>query len=160
MKNKNNIEDLILSSMGWNGIKNKIISKSIQYASKKVKSHFGIEMKFDSAIDVDKVTEFISTLDNNFNSHISNSYEVKSTKPIIDSTFIINLEKATYMLVSGEYNYDTSNDRVLNSLYIYIFGKSCYKWVKKLSRYMENTNNSMIAYSISGSKSSRDADIE
>ena len=147
-----NFEKVIVNSQGISGIKNRIINNSIIYGARKIKNHFGIDMKFRFAGEVRGAIEWIKKYDKKFKSHISNPYNqgsVINKDPIIDGMFIIKLDKATYAFINGEASSNDDRDKS-NTISMYIFGKKTVRYFKELKEYIEmESNTSSIMYNIS-----------
>ena len=94
-----NFEETLVKTYGLKGLKNQAVTNAVLYALRKMKTHFGVDMKIQEPSQVEAATKWIEKYDKNFKSHISNPYMLNSkiayNDPIIDGTFIIKLTKAT-----------------------------------------------------------------
>ena len=145
-----NFEKMVIKSQGIKGLKNQVISNILLYSLRKIKIHFGVDMKFRDPSQIKAVTKWIKRYDKNFKNHIANPYllgsKISSQDPIIDGSFIIKIEKATWVFVSSS-NIEESNK--YNNINLYIFGKKAFKYFRDLTKYVENANTSSnMMYSI------------
>lgn len=149
-------ENLMYGQMGLRGLKNKLIINGVEYYSNKAKDHFGIEINITQPNQVREITKWIADRDLKFKYHIANPTMnfKRNADPIINKQFILKLERATYMFVSGTVVGRNDNSDQGGELYIYLFGKKYQKWLRELSKYLRDqaTQTSMM-YSISAQKS-------
>lgn len=154
MYQTSNLERRLASTAGLKGLKNQFISDGVIYILRRIKNNLGINMTFTDRGQIRTVLKWIEKKDKNFKNHISNPYmigsKIANTDPIIEGSFIIKLNKATYAFISGELVERQSSDPT-NTISMYIFGKMAKKYFRHLSRYIEknNTSNDMM-YSIAG----------
>lgn len=147
------LETLLLETQGFKGLKNAAISKAVHYYIKKAKDSLGIDMSFLTYCQIKAATEWVKEHDPNFKNHIANPYllqsKLSSDDPVINSSFILKLDKATWVFVSGEIvqRKDTSEA----ALSMYIFGKRSPRYFKKLTKYIQDRQVSGgMMYNISG----------
>lgn len=147
-----NFEKMIINSQGITGIKNRIVNNSIMYAARKVKTHFGIDMKFNTVNEIKGAINWIQKYDKKFRSHISNPYSqgsIINKEPVIEGMFIIKLDKATYAFVSGDVEGSPDNNSRRNTISMYIFGKKTMKYFRELKCIIDKeTSSSSMMYSI------------
>lgn len=152
-----NFEETLVKTYGLRGLKNQAVTNAVLYALRKMKTHFGVDMKIQEPSQVKAATKWIERYDKNFKSHISNPYMLNSkiayNDPIIEGTFIIKLTKATWVLVSGRTNrVDRNTTSTSNELTMYIFGKKAFKYFRNLTKHIEYaSNSSQMMYSITAS---------
>lgn len=152
--NQLTLENLVMLS-GINGIKNRIISESIDYGAKKIKNNFGLDMTFTNYNQIKAVTEWIRERDPKFKDHISNPYslneKISDEFPDIVGTFILKLDRATYLFVQSNMEYE---NKVNKSVYLYFFGKKMYKYFLNMKKYIaDKATSSNMLYNISAQKS-------
>lgn len=141
--NTKTIADAMISAQGIKGLKNQAITYTVNHCLDRMKKHFGISMEFDSK-QSQIVIEWIKKYDDNFKNHIANPYidisgnKLKKENPVINGDFVVKLEKATYLFVTGMYTQDIDNSIRSQILSIYFFGKKSMKWFCKLTKYIEN----------------------
>lgn len=157
-----NFEKELLKTMGVKGLINQAYSNTLLYAIRKIKTHFGVDMKFCDPGQVAAVIQWIEKYDNNFKSHIANPYllnnKLSKQGPIIDRSFMIKLDKATWAFISGRYQ-NSKDSSSMNTIYMYIFGKMTFKYFKNLTKYIENnTSTTRMKFSITSPKSSAGRD--
>lgn len=150
-----NFEETLVKTYGLKGLKNQAVTNAVLYALRKMKTHFGVDMKIQEPSQVEATTKWIERYDKNFKSHISNPYMINSkiayNDPIIDGTFIIKLTKATWVLVSGKVD-RLDRNTTSNELTMYIFGKKAFKYFRNLTKHIESaSNSSQMMYSITAS---------
>lgn len=151
-----NFEEMVVKSYGIKGLKNKAISNLVLYSLRRIKTHFGVDMKFVEPNQVRAAISWIEQYDNNFKNHIANPYMLNSKisyqDPVIDRTFMIKLEKATWVLVSGEVpdiNIPDAKNRT-NIIIMYIFGKKAFKYFRDITKHISSFNSTtQMMYSIS-----------
>lgn len=153
-----NFEKELLKTMGVKGLVNQAYSNTLLYAIRKVKTHFGVDMKFCDPGQVAAVIQWIEKYDNNFKSHIENPYllnnKLSKQGPIIDRSFMIKLDKATWTFISGRYQ-NSKDSSSMNTIYMYIFGKKTFKYFKNLTKHIEtNTSSTRMKFSITSPKGS------
>lgn len=135
-----------IDAMRINNFKNKIENYCeealYKYLKDSIKNHFGKEYKFEcSGNNIGLISEitkkFLKVYDNNFKKHTSYSNFSNSNieREYNNTRAIIYLEKGTYIyLFAGKMNENDDSDDVL---YLYIFGKNCYKYIKELNRIIK-----------------------
>lgn len=137
------IEDAIVNSQGLAGIKNKLIREGYITLSRAIKNKFGVDMTVIRDMDIKAATEWIRHYDKRFVHHIENpqSLLMKDRNrdcQIINSNFFLHLEENTFLFVSGGfYHHQDGGDAYL---YLYFFGKKAYKWLKRISKFIEKFN--------------------
>ncbi len=150
-------ENMIYGQMGLKGLKNKLILNGVEYYANRAKDHFGIEINVTQPGQVREITKWIEQRDPKFKYHIANPTMnfKRNSDPIINKQFLLKLEKATYMFISGTAVTGRSDSSEQSGeLYIYLFGKKYQKWLRVLSKYLrdQSTQTSMM-YSITAQKS-------
>lgn len=131
-------------------IMNTAKQKSLNYAVDKIKAHFGLEMIFSSAVQINAITRWIEDLEpNKFKNRISNPYDYKkkAINPILKGEFIIKLDKGTFLFVSAR-NQNDKNSNSSFSLYLYVFGKRMYRWFRIISDKANCVSESNMMYAI------------
>ena len=124
----------MLAFYGFKGIQNRMQVSAINYATTKTKEHFGKEFTFTNIMKIDKVTKIIKEkYDPNFDKHVKYN---NSDSNYINSTFIVKLCKATYLFVSGKHSEN------MTSLYLYFFGKKCFKYTREFEKLIEDDKES------------------
>mgnify|MGYP004638936281 FL=1 len=128
---------------------NTLKKKSLNYFVDKMKTHFGIEMKFNNERQMKIITKWVEEVDpKNFKYHISNPYDYKKNdNPILKGEFVLRIDKRTFIFISvGEREKD-------KGIYMYIFGKKAFKWFKIIANKAQYANDTNMMYSISARNS-------
>lgn len=128
---------------------NTLKKKSLNYFVDKMKTHFGIEMKFNNERQMKIITKWVEEVDpKNFKYHISNPYDYKKNdNPILKGEFVLHIDKRTFIFISvGEREKD-------KGIYMYIFGKKAFKWFKIIANKAQYANDTNMMYSISARNS-------
>lgn len=137
--------DISLKTM----ISNTLKRKSLNYFIDKMKTHFGIEMKFNTDRQIKIITKWVEEVDpKNFKYRISNPYDYKKNdNPMLKGEFILHIDTRTFIFISvGEKEKD-------KGIYMYIFGKKAFKWFKIIANKAQYANDTNMMYSISARNS-------
>ena len=142
--NYDNNEDLysLLKNTGFRGLKDRIFNRSLDVVTSHLKNHFGIEFSLDPTY-VKRFTKWVSENDPKFKEHIANPYVLNnpldSSDPELVGTFVIKMDKATYVRVNAHSDSRMNNNRTF--ITVFIFGKKTYKVYKQLCKYMFEAND-------------------
>lgn len=143
MAQQTNLEEMVIKSQGLKGLKNTAITSTVLYGLRKIKTHFGVDMRFTEYSQVKAAIGWIQKYDNNFKNHIANPYlmntKISKTDPLIDRTFILKLDKGTYVVVIGTIDKYSDNDRYKNTISLYIFGKKAFFYFRDLTKHIEKS---------------------
>lgn len=150
-ENLTDLENLMFNVGGMKAVKNMAIAKSGKYCLKRIKNHFGVEMIFQSDMEIRSITQWIKDNDPKFERHVINPYTLKmgmkNTDYVIGGNFIITLEKDTFAFVSADF--DEHYRKEGSIIKMYIFGKKTYKYLSQITKLLGNTSGSNMLYSIS-----------
>lgn len=156
MERMNEIDTIIMNMQGFRGIKNMVITEGMSYGVRKFRKHFGIDMEVTNPYQVKLVTEWVKKYDKNFIDHISNPFDTKENDPIINQKFFVKLRRDTYLFVSGHAGLNLNSENSVNCrIFLYIFGKKCYRYFNELKKYIDsNTITHGLLFSVTGSSDS------
>ena len=130
-------------------VSNTVKRKSLNYFIDKMKTHFGIEMKFNTDRQIKIITKWVEEVDpKNFKYRISNPYDYKKNdNPMLKGEFILHIDTRTFIFISVG---DKEKDK---GIYMYIFGKKAFKWFKIIANKAQYANDTNMMYSISARNS-------
>lgn len=130
---------------------NMLKKKTLNYIVDKMKSHFGIEMRFSHEKQIKIITKWVEEVDpTNFKYRISNPYDYKKNdNPMLKGEFIIHIDKRTFIFISVS----TGKQESDKGIYMYIFGKKAFKWFKIIANKAQYANDTNMMYSISARNS-------
>lgn len=130
-------------------VSNTLKRKSLNYFIDKMKTHFGIEMKFSNDRQNKIITKWVEEVDpKNFKYRISNPYDYKKNdNPQLKGEFILRIDIRTFIFISVG---DKEKDK---GIYMYIFGKKAFKWFKIIANKAQYANDTNMMYSISARNS-------
>ena len=72
MAQQTNLEEMVIKSQGLKGLKNTAITSTVLYGLRKIKTHFGVDMRFTEYSQVQAAIGSIQKDDNDFKNHIAN----------------------------------------------------------------------------------------
>ena len=130
-------------------VSNTVKRKSLNYFIDKMKTHFGIEMKFNTDRQIKIITKWVEEVDpKNFKYRISNPYDYKKNdNPMLKGEFVLHIDTRTFIFISvGEKEKE-------KGIYMYIFGKKAFKWFKIIANKAQYANDTNMMYSISARNS-------
>lgn len=122
------------------------INSGVTYTRSTLKKKFGKEFNLqyenNSGVIKEVVSKFIQKYDKKFNDHVQKS--MVDTPCLINTQYIIFLEKGTYCYIASGNKIGNTEERFLMSnnistmdLYIYIFGKKMYKYANELEKIIQ-----------------------
>ena len=122
------------------------INSGVTYTRSTLKKKFGKEFNLqyenNSGVIREVVTKFIKKYDKKFNDHVQKS--MVDTPCLINTQYIIFLEKGTYCYIASGNKIGNTEERFLMSnnistmdLYIYIFGKKMHKYANELEKIVQ-----------------------
>lgn len=122
------------------------INSGVTYTSSALKKKFGKEFNLqyenNSGVIKEVISKFIKKYDKKFNDHIQKS--MVDTPCLINTQYIIFLEKGTYCYVASGNKIGNTEERFLMSnnistmdLFIYIFGKKMHKYANELEKIIQ-----------------------
>lgn len=120
-KNKIQIEDIILNSVG---LKNKAKAYITKYGITKIKNYFGCELLTWSYTEIRQINSILKELDSKNTLHIIDPCEIKNI------TSVLKLRNDTFVYVNESM---PSVDKDGGHLYLYFFGKKAYAYKNKIA---------------------------
>ena len=141
-------------------LRDKAFDWATDFVMDKLKTHFGIVMKFNTYNEVAAISSILIDIDKTIKKHVVNSYTYGGTKqaPLIEGKQIIRVKKHnSFIYVSGVTKESGQNEKYSNIL-IYIFGKGAYKTKAYIDYKFRNFNDAeLINYAITASKRGTDS---
>lgn len=130
-------------------VTNTLKKKSLSYFIDKMKTYFGIEMRFNNDRQIKIITKWIEEIDpKNFKYHINNPYDYKKNdNPILKGEFVLHIDTRTFIFIS------VGEQKEEKGIYMYIFGKKAFKWFKIIANKAQYANDTNMMYSISARNS-------
>lgn len=141
-------------------LRDKAFDWATDFVMDKLKTHFGIVMKFNTYNEVAAISSILIDMDKTIKKHVVNSYTYGGTKqaPLIEGKQIIRVKKHnSFIYVSGVTKESGQNEKYSNIL-IYIFGKGAYKTKAYIDYKFRNFNDAeLINYAVTASKRGTDS---
>lgn len=141
-------------------LRDKAFDWATDFVMDKLKTHFGIVMKFNTYNEVAAISSILIDMDKTIKKHVVNSYTYGGTKqaPLIEGKQIIRVKKHnSFIYVSGVTKESGQNEMHSNIL-IYIFGKGAYKTKAYIDYKFRNFNDAeLINYAVTASKRGTDS---
>lgn len=170
------IDDLAAGKFSGVRIVDRTISKALVKIKKKVKSHFGIEIKVNADTinnkNLDLLYEWIGNHSPRAHELLTKTAiddEITHRGRLVNNTFFFKIDQGTYAWIRIGDDYrdlimDDGGKTILltdekikdNDMLIYIFGKKMYQHVRNLNKILTSReNNTLRIYKISGDPNSR-----
>lgn len=141
-------------------LRDKAFDWATDFAMDKIKTHFGIVMKFNTYNEVAAISSILIGMDKTIKKHIVNSYTYGGTKqaPLIEGKQIIRIKKHNSFIYVSGVTKDTNQNEMHSNILIYIFGKGAYKTKAYIDYKFRNFNDAeLINYAVTASKRGTDS---
>lgn len=141
-------------------LRDKAFDWATDFVMDKLKTHFGIVMKFNTYNEVAAISSILIDMDKTIKKHIVNSYTYGGTKqaPLIEGKQIIRIKKHNSFIYVSGVTKDTNQNEMHSNILIYIFGKGAYKTKAYIDYKFRNFNDAeLINYAVTASKRGTDS---
>ena len=132
-------------------LRDKAFDWATDFAMDKIKTHFGIVMKFNTYNEVAAISSILIGMDKTIKKHIVNSYTYGGTKqaPLIEGKQIIRIKKHNSFIYVSGVTKDSNQNEIHSNILIYIFGKGAYKTKAYIDYKFRNFNLNLITINFS-----------